>query len=794
MTALQKFCEKLFSEEETSDHQRSILLVDIMNAIGFSKHEREIHIRDVYLIDKIYNMFCLTSTLTPTIKGSISEGMYGGIYYNHRNPDFDFLITCKNIKLCIPRTNNINNPPLLKLDANKEYDASCFVDEDDKFPGYVKLSLAKIKTNCTLLKYCTKLNDGKLYLSNSMVMDSCYDQLVKLMKLNIRFSPPYHQHIDVNGPAHTIYNEDFSGHTKTTDAVYCFHYDRWPNSANSFITRHKPNNWPANSMLEHIQSQGCDVVPVGHHDSQNNDIQWRISFPGEHNLLLDLNDVQILCYALIKIILRENLNTSQRKVVSSFHIKHVIFWCVERCSCQWVDSNYINCLNLCLAQLIEMIKARHISHYIIESRNLFNSIMTETMSEEIIDILSKYGTAHVCRLNAFENVLEVTHYENALLKHAALTSTVIACYSPYFEGLTGVVSLLWDSYLPHNATQSLLICLNILENFEKVKGITMQYAKYFVLNTVGFLFYARYKELNNIALLYASKRLIQRSLNLDNCCVILRAATFFLTNREFRQSIEMCESFFTTYLPRNKIYIGNHEYVNGIRNKVNQQILKVINTEEIEIIMQKILPMFYSSVELTSLPGNYDITQQSPVWIFCNCTNIVFRGLYMDVTFMTAEKWVVPDPIQYELLSLSQDAEFPFSGIHLDPKFVYIQTKFVCYLSMGNVNGMAEMLTLMNNFIAENEFTTKSSCVYLNMITYCRIKAGHHRQSVTSILQSLCIFPSRYNASSGYLNIVLKILNSLSIRLLMRIKSEIVLPLPNTDHLQQVDDYVTGCT
>jgi hypothetical protein len=31
-------------------------------------------------------------------------------------------------------------------------------------------------------------------------------------------------------------------------------------------------------MLKNIQSQGCDVVPIGHHDGKNNDIQWRISF------------------------------------------------------------------------------------------------------------------------------------------------------------------------------------------------------------------------------------------------------------------------------------------------------------------------------------------------------------------------------------------------------------------------------------------------------------------------------------------------------------------------------------
>ena len=141
----------------------------------------------------------------------------------------------------------------------------------------------------------------------------------------------------------------------------------------------------------------------------------------------------------------------------------------------------------------------------------------------------------------------------------------------------------------------------------------------------------------------------------------------------------------------------------------------------------------------------------------------MFRVLCMDVTFMTAEKWMVPDPIQYELLSLSQDAEFPFSGIHLDPLFVGLQTKCLCYHSMGNVNGMADMLALMNSVITEGTFTTETSYVYLNMFVYCQIKAGHHRQSVKSILQSMRNFPSRYNAASGYMKIVFQILNSLLI-------------------------------
>ena len=781
MTGLQKFRQNLLFGEDTSDDERSILLVDIMNVIGFSKREREINRHDIHLKNELFNIFHPNDKLTITITGSTSEGMCAGIYGNQSPHDTDCLFTGRNIKLYTPRTNNINNPPLLLLDDNEDYDASCFVEEDDNFPGYVKLSLAEVKTDCVFLDYCTRMNDDKRYLSNSGVMDEFYKQLAKPMKDCIipfkwtRAIDPC-QPIYINGPAYTVYRKNDRGLITNVDIVYCIHYDVWPNPAISFITRCKPNNWPSNSMIENIKSQGCDVVPVGHHDSKNNDIQWRISFPGERSLLLDLTDTQLLCYALIKIILKENLNTSQREVVSSFHIKHVIFWCVELSTCQWVDSNYINCLNICLTKLIQMIKDKLIPHYIIESRNLFNSKLTEKMSKEIVDLLSKYiyDTTHVFSLDAFKCVLKITKCNNVLLKNEALISTIMACFKDYlniFGSHALDPSLFWDSYIPHNATKSLLNYVNILQNLKKMKGVSIEYAKYFVWNVMSFLYYAKYTESKKTEFLLASKRHIKQSFNLDNSCVKLRAATFFLTNLEYSQSIEICDTFLS-FQPRHRVEdtfgvkSSNYNYVNGKLLRVLQQQSKGKTTDEIKNIMTEILQMFYTSVKLKSLPGNYDRTQQNPVWIFRNFTNIFFHDVYMDVTFMTAEKWVVPDPIQYELLSLRQVAsneESLFSGIHLDPMFACLQTKLLCCHSIGNVNGMDRMLTSMNSLITETTFTTKLSYVYLNMLTYCQIKAGHNKQSVKSIFQSLRIFPSRYNAASGYLKIVLQILNSLSV-------------------------------
>ena len=86
-------------------------------------------------------------------------------------------------------------------------------------------------------------------------MDSLYKHIIKPMKdyiipIELDRSLDICQQIYINGPAHTVYNTDHRWLTKTVDTVYCIYYDVWPNSANWFITRRKPNNWPSNSMFK----------------------------------------------------------------------------------------------------------------------------------------------------------------------------------------------------------------------------------------------------------------------------------------------------------------------------------------------------------------------------------------------------------------------------------------------------------------------------------------------------------------------------------------------------------------
>ena len=117
-----------------------------------------------------------------------------------------------------------------------------------------------------------------------------------------------------------------------------------------------------------------------------------------------------------------------------------------------------------------MIKARHISHYIIESTNLFYSKMIETMSKEIVDVLSKCDTTHVFTLDAFDHIFKLTHGNNARLKQEALISTTMACFNAYVSAFCSCVfspSYLLGSCIPPNATTSLLHYVNILQNLKK---------------------------------------------------------------------------------------------------------------------------------------------------------------------------------------------------------------------------------------------------------------------------------------------------------------------------------------
>ena len=94
--------------------------------------------------------------------------------------------------------------------------------------------MAKEKTNYVYFEHFIRMNEDKLYLVSSKLMDILYEPLVKTLKTSILVDFQacifHDQKNDRNGPAYAIHNKDNRVIGKTMDIVHCIHLDMWPNS------------------------------------------------------------------------------------------------------------------------------------------------------------------------------------------------------------------------------------------------------------------------------------------------------------------------------------------------------------------------------------------------------------------------------------------------------------------------------------------------------------------------------------------------------------------------------------
>ena len=94
----------------------------------------------------------------------------------------------------------------------------------------------------------------------------------------------------------------------------------------------RQSKWLQEDFLGDILADGCLMVPVGPRNSQKQSILWRISFAvAESSIILRMNHAQILCYALLKIMLKEGLekNNSVKDLLCSYFLKTCLFWLID---------------------------------------------------------------------------------------------------------------------------------------------------------------------------------------------------------------------------------------------------------------------------------------------------------------------------------------------------------------------------------------------------------------------------------------------------------------------------------
>ncbi|XP_063409072.1 uncharacterized protein LOC134692546 [Mytilus trossulus] len=253
---------------------------------------------------------------TVITSGSIGEGL------DMRGSDFDIMFVTKFVEVI----ENVQPD----FDIRRPY---LSMDTDDVKPCYTLLRLDYSRDSFRLFQLCEE-HYGKRYFSSAL----CKGNMLLLLKEGNQIHGPCIS--DRNG----VFDHAFSLHGKT-----------WISSAVNWITR-SGSSWPSHNVIQSIIKHGVLFVPIGVHGSPKEDLEWRVSFSVAEKLLINtFTHTQLMCYALLKIILKDVIsNDSECKdLLCSYFLKTIMFWISEELpSSVWKPDNLITCFMRCFSRLV----------------------------------------------------------------------------------------------------------------------------------------------------------------------------------------------------------------------------------------------------------------------------------------------------------------------------------------------------------------------------------------------------------------------------------------------------------
>ena len=251
---------------------------------------------------------------------------------------------------------------------------------DSRLPGYVYLKLRYLLTEC--------VDDGKFnaveyddqgwYLSNRCFTDD---------------------ESNSHGPARRVVLRGELGlPVSSVDEVPCTRCLVWPAQAADWPTRHR-NYWPDSATVDHVVSNGCDVVGVAHRQCRQDEWmskhQWRLSFSRAEIVLINSwMPVQQIVYHMLRVLMKtgplpDSADNSRAGKLSNYHIKTLMLWACELKPKTWwtYDFSLVRiCLELLSDSAVWSAEAR-CPHYFINNCNLIDSSFNvETIRSRLISV------------------------------------------------------------------------------------------------------------------------------------------------------------------------------------------------------------------------------------------------------------------------------------------------------------------------------------------------------------------------------------------------------------------------
>lgn len=336
-----------FTDNIRNDLSRLLYQYMCQNIVGcqdYVKTNRMIrNVRDNLFNNDVF--VCITS-------GSIGEGL------EMKGSDFDEMFVLKYVEV---------HETMLSVVKDEKKTYFTIYDEDTE-AGFTSLAL--------------------MYTKSARERSMCLNDKGKLLLSNVLFKNFLSQRSEFLIFDHGPCLSDKDGFF---DRAFCLHSKSWLTVANMWITRQN-KAWPSTEVKQNIVDHGVLFVPIGVKGSYNEEIEWRLSFSvGEKLLIYTFCHTQLLCYALLKILLKDVISVDMRckELLCSYFIKTIIFWVSEELQPSvWTPDNLIPCFMKCFQRLIYCVDYSVCPHYFIPEKNLFANKIYGLEQEHLLNNLN----------------------------------------------------------------------------------------------------------------------------------------------------------------------------------------------------------------------------------------------------------------------------------------------------------------------------------------------------------------------------------------------------------------------
>ena len=501
--------------------------------------------------------------------------------------------------------------------------------------------------------------------------------------------------------------------------IITFHCTQWPENARQWPYRKR--SWPSKEIISKIVGKGFHIIPAERHTAVSSDLwenEWRVSFVmAEEELINSLTSTQQMCYMVLKEVL---LHNSDCQSLSEEHLKHALFWALEKESNTEAVSGdeVLPCLHA-LLQAIQPFFARcNLPHYFIPEQNLFADFSDKEGMRLLSEKLRKLSIQDIKGffqpfLDLFElwdlkpeEILESLQTDIQTAISVRLQSYIQASFDEH------VRLAYMKLYACVAAYRSVDLCIGkVKDSLQLRSGKSSRMLtpiREILTNILGKLFLLKAMQLkpSQERSFFANKaeECLLQTHNMDLLAGKVTLANFFYMTCRFADCI---------------------------------QLLK-------EVLQHGAQAQNHYSLEIENASPEQAMHDQ--LWFKWINKNYVFPFIVS-----ASEKSVVPSIIKrnFELATCQLLGILPVSVSYLDPDIYAHMLLVLALIKIKHQRQALQHLSILENICEkEHEDTNeKRNVMYLNTVAHCYEELGERERAVHNLSRSLAILPNPRNSA-----------------------------------------------